>query len=131
VIVERRDTQRSRDFWDHVRTCAREVATWPKWMGGEGKEETVVSSYAKLGETDMLRATVEIIRASDHPPIPIGVLEADNVGGDEHYGNYALRLYQHSNSGTTCQEGFLHQFRRAQGAVELVRAALASLSRSR
>ena len=87
----------------------------------------MVSTYTKLEDTDTLRATVEIISGITGKPIPIGTLEADNVGGDEHYGDYALRLFQHSNTDTTIRRGALIHFRRAAGAFALVRAAIAAL----
>ncbi len=87
----------------------------------------MVSTYTKLEDTHMLRATVEIISAKTCVPIPIGTLEVDNVGGDKHYGDYRLRLYQHSNTDTLVRHGELSHFRRASGAFTLVRAAIAAL----
>jgi hypothetical protein len=84
----------------------------------------MISTYVKLGGNEMLRASVEIISGNDGRPIPIGVLEADNVGGDEHYGDYNLRLFQHSNTGTTVRRAELKEFRRGRGAFALVREAL-------
>jgi len=90
----------------------------------------MVSTYVALEGNEMLRATVEII--SGNParlgtPIPIGVLEADNVGGDDFKGDYDLRLFEHSNAGpTTCRKAKLEGFQRSKGAFSLVRAALAA-----
>ncbi len=76
----------------------------------------------------MLRAQVEIIRHADRMPLPIGTLEAENVGGDEYYGDYEIRLYQHcgdcGSGPVTVRHARLVGFRRARGALMLVKEAL-------
>lgn len=88
----------------------------------------MVSTYRALEASDVLRVNVDIIRARDGKSVPIGTLEiANDITGDEHYGNYDLTLYQDCNAGRAARRGKLSGFRRAAGALALVRAALQAL----
>lgn len=88
----------------------------------------MVSTYTLLEDSDMLQADVRIIRSKDAKHVPIGRLEVCNVGGDDHYGDYEITLYEdHNNGYRTTATGKLERFRRASGALALVRAALAAM----
>ena len=40
-IIKNKETQQSREFWSHVEAVAKEVNSWPNWMGNRsGKPET-------------------------------------------------------------------------------------------
>lgn len=79
----------------------------------------------------MLRIQIEIRSGNPNckgTPIPIATLEADNVGGDEHYGDYDIRLWEHTRSGvTTKREAHLEGFARSKGAVALVKECIKAL----
>jgi len=35
AVVKNKDSQENREFWSHVEAVAREVRTWPEWMGNQ------------------------------------------------------------------------------------------------
>jgi hypothetical protein len=39
-VVKNKDTQENRQFWSHVEAVAKEVSTWPQWMGNQSADRS-------------------------------------------------------------------------------------------
>jgi ribulose kinase len=37
-VVKNKSTEENREFWSHVEAVAKEVRTWPDWMGNRSPE---------------------------------------------------------------------------------------------
>jgi hypothetical protein len=37
-VVKNKSTEENREFWSHVEAVAKEVRTWPDWMGNRSAE---------------------------------------------------------------------------------------------
>ena len=39
AVLKNKSTEENRDFWSHVEAVAKEVSTWPEWMGNRRVKE--------------------------------------------------------------------------------------------
>ena len=44
AIIKNKSTDENRQFWSHVEAVAKEVRTWPQWMGNRGDQEICQTS---------------------------------------------------------------------------------------
>jgi hypothetical protein len=53
AIIKNKTTNENRLFWSHVEEVAREVQTWPRWMGNRSDREEVQTADQKSLKCDV------------------------------------------------------------------------------
>jgi hypothetical protein len=47
AIIKNKSTDENRQFWSHVEAVAKEVRTWPQWMGNRGDQKVCHTSESE------------------------------------------------------------------------------------
>ena len=59
AIIKNKSTDENRQFWSHVEAVAKEVRTWPQWMGNRSEQQicrTAESEPLKSGDAKEAKA---------------------------------------------------------------------------
>jgi hypothetical protein len=74
----------------------------------------------------MLRAIIEVVKSDSGTVVSIGTLIVENMGGDDTYGDYRLKLHEHAGNGKV-YINWIYHYPRGCGALELIKRALNKL----